>query len=435
MKKIIALLLVLVMSVGLIACGNSNAPAADDKPAADAPTATDAPAANAGNDAAPEAITLKVWGPQEDQATAESFLPVACAKFNEAHPEWDIEFVFEVCAEGDAGTMVTKDPSAAADVYAFASDQLGTLRQANAIARLGGDALDQVMNANYGDAKDLVILSVSDAEGAVYGVPFTPNTWFMYYDKSVYTEDDIKSLDAMMAKKPVAFPITNTWNLPAFYFAVGGTMYGNGTDASQGVNFGGETGAAATKYIANAVANGTMFDDANGAAKDMIKNGQIGAMFSGTWDAKNLSDILGENYGTAQLPCITVNGQECQLKAFNGTKAFAANPNSANLKAATALAAWLGSTEMQKLHYELRNGEVIPVDVSLADLYASNPAAIAQENTMAYTSTLQPNITEMGNYWANAGAMGTALANGEINDGNALDRTNAWNDGINNSGL
>ena len=432
MKKIIALLLVVVMALGLIACGQapeSAAPAATEA----APAATEA--APAATEAAPAAITLKVWGPQEDQADENSFLPVACEKFDEAHPEWDIEFVFEVCGEGDAGNNVTKDPTAAGDVYAFASDQLGTLRQANAIARLGGAALDQVMNANYGDAQDLVILSVSDSEGAVYGVPFTPNTWFMYYDKSVYTEEDIKSLDAMMAKKPVAFPITNTWNLPAFYFAVGGTMYGNGTDASQGVMFGGETGAAATKYIANAVANGTMFDDANGAAKDMIKNGQIGAMFSGTWDAKNLSDILGENYGAAQLPCITVDGKECQLKAFNGTKAYAANPNSANLQAATALAAWLGSTEMQKLHYEIRNGEVIPVDVSLADLYASNPAAIAQENTMAYTSTLQPNITEMGNYWANAGAMGTALANGEINDGNALDQTNAWNDGLNNSGL
>ena len=432
MKKIIALLLVVVMALGLIACGQapeSAAPAATEA----APAATEA--APAATEAAPAAITLKVWGPQEDQADENSFLPVACEKFDEAHPEWDIEFVFEVCGEGDAGNNVTKDPTAAGDVYAFASDQLGTLRQANAIARLGGAALDQVMNANYGDAQDLVILSVSDSEGAVYGVPFTPNTWFMYYDKSVYTEEDIKSLDAMMAKKPVAFPITNTWNLPAFYFAVGGTMYGNGTDASQGVMFGGETGAAATKYIANAVANGTMFDDANGAAKDMIKNGQIGAMCSGTWDAKNLSDILGENYGAAQLPCITVDGKECQLKAFNGTKAYAANPNSANLQAATALAAWLGSTEMQKLHYEIRNGEVIPVDVSLADLYASNPAAIAQENTMAYTSTLQPNITEMGNYWANAGAMGTALANGEINDGNALDQTNAWNDGLNNSGL
>ena len=98
MKKIIALALVLVMVLGCFAgCGKKA-----------------------------EKMTLKVWGPNEDQASAESFLPVACAKFNEAHPEWDIEFVFEVCAEGDAGTMVTKDPTVAGDVYMFANDQLGS---------------------------------------------------------------------------------------------------------------------------------------------------------------------------------------------------------------------------------------------------------------------------------------------------------------------
>ena len=437
MKKIIALLLALVMAFGLVACGQAPA---TDAPATDAPAANDTPATDAPEaPAEAEKIALKVWGPNEDQTAQKdqsvSFLEAACKAFDEAHPEWDIEFVFEVCGEGDAGNNVTKDVTAAGDVYAFASDQLGTLGQANAIARLGGAALEQVQNANYGDAKDQVLLSVSDVEGAVYGVPFTPNTYFMYYDKSVYTEEDIKSLDAMMAKKPVAFPITNTWNLPAFYFAVGGTMYGDGTDEAKGVEFGGEAGAAATLYIANALKEGKMFDDANGAGKDMLKNGQIGAMFTGTWDAKNISDILGENYAAAQLPCITVNGAECQLKSFNGTKAYAANPTSKNLKAATALAAWLGSAEMQKLHYELRNGEVIPVDVSLADIYTSNPAAIAQENTMAYTSTLQPNITKMGNYWANAGAMGSSLANGEINADNALSKTDEWNAGLNNSGL
>ena len=139
MKKIIALGLVLVMALGLIACGQAPetaAPAATEA----APAATEA-ATEAAAEAAPEAITLKVWGPNEDQADDNSFLPVACAKFAEAHPEWDITFVYEVCAEGDAGTMVTKDPSAAGDVYMFANDQLGTLMQANAIARLGGAAL------------------------------------------------------------------------------------------------------------------------------------------------------------------------------------------------------------------------------------------------------------------------------------------------------
>ena len=48
---------------------------------------------------------------------------------------------------------------------------------------------------------------------------------------------------------------------------------------------------------------------------------------------------------------------------------------------------------------------------------------------------MQPFVPEMGNYWANAGSMGQALANGEINADNALDMTNKWNDGLNNSGL
>ena len=430
MKKIIAMLLALVMVMGLVACGQAPAePAAPEAPKADAPAATEAPAA-------PEKITLKVWGPSEDQVPQEghdvSFLEAACKAFDEAHPEWEIDFVFEVCAEGDAGTMVTKDPSAAADVYTFANDQLGTLLQANAIARLGGAALEQVK----ADNSETMVASVTTGD-AVYGVPFTGNTWFMYYDKSVYTEEDIKSLDAMMAIKPVAFPITNTWNLPAFYYAVGGTMFGDGTDGAQGVAFGGETGASATLYVANAVAAGKMFDDANGAGKDMLKNGQIGAMFSGTWDAEELSKILGDNYAAAQLPSITVNGAECQMKAFSGSKAYAANPNSANMKAATALAAWLGSAEMQELHFDLRNGSVIPAAVSLLadEKFSTNPAAVAQNDTIANTSVLQPSIPEMGNYWANAGAMGTSLANGEINEANALEKTNTWNDGLNNSGL
>jgi arabinogalactan oligomer/maltooligosaccharide transport system substrate-binding protein len=357
------------MVLGLVACGG-NAPE------------TTAPKADAGESTPAEAekITLKVWGPNEDQIDENSFLPVACEKFDEAHPEWDIEFVFEVCAEGDAGGLVTKDPAAAADVYTFANDQLGTLLQSNAIARLGGAALDQVMSDNT----ETMIASVTSGEG-VYGVPFTGNTWFMYYDKSVYSEDDIKSLDAMMAIKPVGFEVTNTWYLPAFYFAAGGTMFGaEGIDGAAGVQFGGEAGAAATLYVANALAAGTMIEAGGGAGLDAMRNGTIGAMFSGTWDAKNYKDVLGENYAAAQLPCITLNGVECQLRSFAGSKCYGANPNSANLAAAIALAAWLGSSEMQDLHYQIRNGEVIPCSVSLiaSGEYDVDAAAVAQNDTI-----------------------------------------------------
>ena len=424
MKKIIAMLLVLAMALTLVACGGGESAAPAETKAAAAET--QAAAAEA------QAITLKVWGPQEDQATAESFLPGACEAFDEAHPEWDIEFVFEVCAEGDAGTMVTKDPAVAADVYMFANDQLGTLLQANAIARLGGDVLEQVTSTN----SETMVASVTSGDG-VYGVPFTGNTWFLYYDKSVYTEEDIKSLDAMMAKKTVAFPVTNTWYVPAFYFAVGGTMFGDGTDGTAGITFGDENAVAATTYLANALAAGTMIDDANGAGLDGLRNGTVGAIFSGTWDAKNVEEALGENYGAAQLPCITINGEEKQLYSFSGSKAFAVNPNSANMKAASALAAWLGSAEMQDLHYELRNGEVIPCNAELLATaeYSSNAAAVAQNDTIANTSKLQPSIPEMGTYWGNAESLGKALANGEVNADNAAELTEKWNAGLNNSGL
>ncbi len=426
MKKIIAMLLVLAMALSLAACGGSEEKPAETQAAA-APAETQAAAP-----AEAEAITLKVWGPQEDQATAEAFLPVACEMFNEAHPEWDITFVYEVCAEGDAGTMVTKDPSVAADVYMFATDPLGTLLQANAIARLGGAVLEQVTSTN----SETMVKSVTSGDG-VYGVPFTGNTWFLYYDKSVYTEEDIKSLDAMMAKKTIAFPVTNTWYMPSFFFAVGGTMFGDGTDGTAGITFGDENAVAATKYVANALAAGTMIDDANGAGLDGLRNGTLGAIFSGTWDAKNVEEALGENYGAAQLPCITINGEEKQLYSFSGSKAYGVNPNSKNMKAASALAAWLGSAEMQDLHFELRNGEVIPCNAELlaTSEYASNPAALAQDATIANTSKLQPSIPEMGTYWGNAESLGKALANGEVNEGNAAELTEKWNAGLNNSGL
>ena len=107
------------------------------------------------------------------------------------------------------------------------------------------------------------------------------------------------------------------------------------------------------------------------------------------------------------------------------------------MKAATALAAWLGSAEMQDLHYEIRNGEVVPCSVSLiaSGEYDADPAAVAQNNTIANTSVLQPTIAEMGAYWNNANPMGQALVNGEINADNAAQMTETWNAGLNNTGL
>ena len=131
MKKLLTIALACVMVLGLFAgCGET------------APAATEAAVAE--TEAKAEVITLTVWGPQEDQADENGWLPTMCEQFNEAHPEWDITFQYGVCSEGDAQKNVTADPSAAADVYMYANDQLGTLMQSQAIAQLGGKYLEAV---------------------------------------------------------------------------------------------------------------------------------------------------------------------------------------------------------------------------------------------------------------------------------------------------
>ena len=384
--------------------------------------------ANCGEERVAEEITLTVWTPASDQADGNSWLWVMLKKFEEAHPEYAITWNVQVCSEGDAATMVTSDVQSAADVYMYANDQLGTLMQAGALAKLGGDYLAQVKRDNSATFVD----TVTYTDGNVYGFPYTSNTWFMYYNKSIFTEEDVKSLETMLAKGKVAFPLSNSWYLASFYVANGGTLFGpNGNDAAAGIQFGGANGTAVTKYLVDLAANRNLVNDTDGKGMAGLANGTIGAYFSGSWDAAYVRDALGENMGVAQLPTITINGETKQLRSFAGSKAIGVNPYSNNMTAAFQLAAFLASEEAQLLHYEMRG--IIPAASTLATnpTVATDLVAIGQMLTMQNTATVQPCIPEMGNYWGPAGNMGAAIVNGQVTHKNAEAKTKEFNDAMN----
>ena len=424
MKKIIAMLLVLVMALSLVACGTEK-PVETKAPEA-GNNETQAPA----TEAAPEAITLKVWAPQEDQVDENSWLQVQLAAFEAAHPEYDITWELGVCSEGDALSKVTTDVSAAADVFMYANDQLGGMMQAGALAQLGGTYLEQVQT----DVSETFVSTVTYTDGGVYGFPYTANTWFMYYDKSVFTEEDIKSLDAMLEKGTVAYQFA-AWYLMSMYAANGATLFGDmGVDASAGIELG-EGAADVTNYLIDLAANPNMIDDVNGSGLSGIADGSVKAFFSGSWDAEAVKAALGENMGAAQLPTITINGEAKQMRSFAGCKAIGVNALSAHPKAAMQLAAFLSSVEAQKAHYEMRN--IIPAATVLATdpAVAADVVAVAQSNTMANTAVGQPTIPEMSNYWGPADTMADAIVNGEVTHENAAEQTQKFEESINGNGL
>ena len=412
----------LAAATALTACGGSSSSTASSAAAGSSEAAS----------VEVQDVALKVWGPQEDQVDSSSWLPTMCEQFNDAHPEWNITFTYEVCSEGDASKNVTQDVSAAADVYMFANDQLGTLVQANAIAQLGGSYLDEVLNDN----PDTMIESVTSTDGGVYGVPFTGNTWFMYYDKSVFTEDDVKSLDTMLEKGKVSFPLTDSWYIASFFFANGCGMFGDsGIDGSAGFDFGGEKSAAVAEYLVALNANPNFSVDADGAGLAGLRDGSVNAIFSGTWNAAAVREALGDNFGAAQLPTVNIGGEAKQMQAFAGSKAIGVNPNCQNMQAAVALAVYLGSAEAQLAHYTMRG--IIPTSLALTEDPAiqADAVALAQANTIANTSKVQPTISEMGSYWTPAENFGKAIVSGEVTADNAAQKAEDLNAALNNTGL
>ena len=418
MKKIIAMLLALVMVLGLAACGQAPAetPAAPEAPKAETP----APAATEA--AGPEAITLKVWAPQEDQVDANSWLMQVQKNFEAAHPEYAITWDNGVCPEGDAATMVTADPAAAADVYMFANDQLGTLIQAGALAKLGGSYLEQVqadVSATYQN-------TVTSTDGGVYGFPVAPNTWFMYYNKALVGDADLTSMESVLEKGVVAMEIKNAWYLPAFFFAAGGSLFGEtGADAAAGVQFGGEAGVKATNAVLDLLANPNFKVDGDGFGSTGLKDGTVAAYFSGSWDYAGLYEALGEDLGAVAAPTVMMDGAPAQLKAYAGSKAVGVNPNAKNMKAAMQFAAFLASSDSQLLRFQLRN--ITPAVTALAENadVAASIVAVAESNTMAYTSVAQPTIAEMNPVWGPVGTFGTNLAEGAVTADNVQESVDA----------
>lgn len=426
-SKLAALGLVLVMAIGsFAACGKKDSTTGSNN-TTQAPTAepTNAPTEGATpTEGTTEAkkVTLKVWGPQEEQTSYEgygdSLLAYMCEEFAKQHPEWDITFEYGAVSEADAKTELSKDASAGADVFMFASDQTAFLVENGILAPITLYA-DDIIAANGGATAGSITAATFD--DFLYAVPFTPNSWFMYYDSSKYTEEEVKNLDTMMAKDlgdgtyNFSMDIDNGWYNASFFFAGGCSLFGdNGQDATI-CTFNSPEGLAVGNYILDLATNNKfLLETDNGAnAIDAFTNGKLGAWCSGTWNAESVKAALGDNYAATKLPTITLNGQDSQLKSFADYKYIGVNMNTENMDVAQALAAYLGGEEAQKVRFLARS--IAPTVTSLTtDPEVTSNVAVAALSTQSAHTQFQSTISQMNNFWAPAEAFGAGCYNKEI---------------------
>lgn len=406
-KKVLALGLVGAMAISMAACGKTSS-STDNGGSGNAGTSN-------------ETVSLRVWGGEEDQ----NLLKELVEKFKKTYPDQKFDIEIGVESESTAKDTVLTDVEAAADVYAFASDQIVDLNNAKALANI--EDMDAALQ-NYAK-KSVADIKAANGEGSVEAAsvdgklmafPMTGgNGYFLYYDSSVISEEDAATWDTLLAAadkagKKVGMTLASGWYNASFFYGAGFTT-GLNDDGTTAIDFNGTskdgyTGVQVTQSMLNIASNKAFMAIADGDVSNQIAGGTLAAVVSGTWDAENAQKVFGNGYAAAKLPTYTLDGKQVQQGSVSGYKFLGVNAYSKNVGWATVLAEFLTNEESQATRFEQRQLAPTNKKVAASDEVSKNVAIAASGAQDAY-GVIQ---TVSAKYWDPAKTFGEMIAQGSI---------------------
>lgn len=406
-KKVLALGLVGAMAISMAACGKTSS------------STNNGGSGNSGT--SNETVSLRVWGGEEDQ----NLLKDLVEKFKTTYPDQKFNIEIGVESESTAKDTVLTDVEAAADVFAFASDQIVDLNNAKALANI--EDMDAALQ-NYAK-KSVADIKAANGDGSVEAAsidgklmafPMTGgNGYFLYYDSSVISEEDAATWDTLLAAadkagKKVGMTLASGWYDASFFYGAGFTT-GLNDDGTTAIDFNGTskdgyTGVQVTQSMLNIASNKAFMAIADGDISNQIAGGTLAAVVSGTWDAENAQKVFGNGYAAAKLPTYTLDGKQVQQGSVSGYKFLGVNAYSKNVGWATVLAEFLTNEESQATRFEQRQLAPTNKKVAASDEVSKNVAIAASAAQDAY-GVIQ---TVSAKYWDPAKTFGEMIAQGSI---------------------
>ena len=366
-------------------------------------------------------IKLTIWVSESDKAFATS----VAEEFKKKNPDKNYQFVIDIQGENDVATRVLNDVENAADVYSCANDQLSKLINGDALARIAGERLDRLKKANAESAMQSATMKVKGVEG-VYGMPYTDNSFFLYYNKSVLSEEDVKSIDGILNKcsaaKQFAYPLTDGWYSTAFFFGKGlgyqVTYDDNLAETSIVCDFDNQTGEAVTEAMWNLVKDNRVKADANDSKITAgFNDGSIVAAVTGIWNRKTIEGYLKENFAAAKLPTYTFNKgkaeeEQTQLVSFAGYKLMGVNNYSKHKTDAMDFAEFYTNKENQVKHFEERGFVPTNIEARQDEKVQKDVCAKAITEQLKY-SKIQTEVPST--LWIPMEGLGMAMVTGAQN--------------------
>ena len=401
MKKLFALPLAALALLGLASCG--------------------------GKEVETEKTKINIWA----TAAEEAVIKTVVDEYNSKH-ENKFEYEFTAISEADCGTTLANDPTVngAPALFLCADDHISTLQSKNIVAEIKNARREAVVK----NTTEAAVLGAT-LEDKLYGYPVTAdNGYFLWYDKSKLSSDDVKSLEKILEKskslgKTFLMDVANGWYANSFVMSPqacgvesltwkkveGGVSYTTTWDN--------EAGVKVSEYIASLLtpnyASGTFMMGDNAVIKAGFENGTMIAAVSGTWMENDLKSAIGDNLAATKLPEFHIDDKAYQMASFNGSKVYCINKTRPVEEQVTAaeLAELLTSKEGQLKRFEIRaalpcNTAAIK-DKRYTDNVSIGGAALVEQTAF---SCVQAKTAE-SRYWDIGKAIGQAYVDSILGDG------------------
>lgn len=351
-------------------------------------------------------VELTVWGAEEDQALLTEMVESFKQEYSGAA---DFEITVAAESESTCKDTLLGDIENGADVFAFVDDQLMSMVAAGVLEPVPN--ADAIAEQNVDGA-----VEAASVNGTLYAYPMTAdNGYFMYYNKAYFSEEDIQTLDGMLAVaaengKKLTIDFSSGWYLYTFFGATGMQVGLNDDGISNYCTWNATDGSIKGVDVANAmiaIASNPGF--LNAVDDDFVagvQDGSVIAGISGVWNATTLEEAWGDNYGAAKLPTYTCADQQVQMTSFTGYKMVGANAYSKHADWANKLAEWIANEQNQTLRFETRGQGPSNIKAAETPAIKASPAIQALLAQSEYGSLQRIG----GNYWDPVSSFGLEMA-------------------------
>ena len=307
MKKLLAILLVFTMVAAVFTgCGKKDEKAAvkDDG-------------------------VIRIWVGEEST----EFYKKVCEDYLASHSDFGYKIEVKGMDTGSVAGTITNDPTAAADIFTVAHDNIGKLASTQCAKPITDEGLiEQVLADNPESFRGVIYSTLNDKE-YLYGVPYISQALFMYYNKALVTEEQAKTFEGLQeaakAANTKAITVTGDDGFNMCFALLARKVSDKSTTVK--IYEGAESVSGGSKGTSNCQGDDTVAivrwlqafaEDPNGfkwaspdgwdADLDKDNKGVL-AVIGGAWHYNTAKSALGEsNLGIAMIPTFKLTAEACE---------------------------------------------------------------------------------------------------------------------------